>query len=72
MATSDERVQAAIDLLPSDGGEVEFNAYKAQLQAADPDNWKEDFNRMLKYNLVKTVTRRPEKGVTTVHVKRQS
>lgn len=39
MPDFDSQVQAALELLPA-SGEVEFDAYKAQLYAANPENGK--------------------------------
>ena len=57
-----DKVNAALDMLPAVGSEVEFDAYKAQLQAADPNNWRETFEFILKNNLVKKSVTRPPVG----------
>lgn len=47
-----EQVDQALTLLPSDGSEVEFDAYKAALYAANPDGGKATFTRILTNKLV--------------------
>lgn len=47
-----EQVNQALALLPSDGSEVEFDAYKAALYAANPDGGKVTFTRILTNKLV--------------------
>lgn len=45
--TIDQQMKEALDLLPVEG-EVEFDTYKAQLYAANPDGGKEAFTNLLK------------------------
>lgn len=47
-----EQDTQALELLPVEG-EVEFDAYKDQLYAANPDNGKIVFGRLLKQNAMK-------------------
>ena len=47
-----EQVEQALNLLPSDGSEVEFDAYKATLYAANPDGGKATFTRILTNKMV--------------------
>lgn len=49
--SKDAQIQAAMDLLP-ETGEVEFDAYKAQLYAQNTDRGKEVFTQLLKAKLV--------------------
>jgi len=41
-------IDAAVELLPPAGGEMEFNAYKAKLTAAEPDLARDAFTYLLK------------------------
>ncbi len=66
----DSQVQAALELLPV-SGEVEFDAYKAQLYAANPDGGKAAFQMMLKNQMVNKrldLSTRP----VTVHLSRKA
>jgi len=47
----DDLVKQALELLPA-SGTVVFDAYKAQLQTAMPDNAKDVFTHILKNNLL--------------------
>lgn len=46
-----EAVDKALNLLPAQGSEVLFDDFKAQLQQADPDNWRPTFEYILKNEL---------------------
>lgn len=63
--TTQGNIEDALDLLPPAGQEVEFNAYKAQLYAANPDTGKDAFTQILKRELVnkRLVTTEPGKHV---------
>lgn len=50
--TLDEVVKGGLDLLPPVGTEVEFEAYKAQLYAAYPNNGRDAFAHMITRNLI--------------------
>ncbi len=41
-------IDAAVEILPPAGGEMEFNAYKAKLTAAEPDLARDAFTYLLK------------------------
>lgn len=41
-------INAAVDLLPPAGGEMEFDAYKSKLFQADPDLARDAFTYLLK------------------------
>lgn len=51
-SSSQGNIEDALALLPPAGQEVEFDAYKAQLYTANPDNAKDAFTQMLKRELV--------------------
>ena len=65
----DTQVDSALALLPATG-EMEFDTYKAQLQAANPDNAKAVFTRIL---TAKLCNRRLQivEGVPTVYLSRK-
>ena len=48
-----EKIDAALALLPSDGSEIDFDAYKDSLYAAMPESGKEVFTYLLQRNMVK-------------------
>lgn len=48
--TIDQQIADALELLPVEG-EVDFDAYKAQLYAQNPDNGKVVFTHMIKNKL---------------------
>jgi len=50
MPTMQEQIDEALELLPVEG-EVDFEAYKAQLYAANPDNGKAVFTHIIKAKL---------------------
>lgn len=52
MVTQD-KIDAALALLPSDGSEVVFDAYKESLYRVMPDSGKEVFTHLLSKNMVK-------------------
>lgn len=45
-------VDAAVELLPPAGQEVEFDAYKAKLYAAYPDGGRDAFAHMIKKGVI--------------------
>jgi hypothetical protein len=60
-------VSDAIDLLPPAGQKVEFNAYKAQLYAANPNNGRDVFAHMIKRELVnKELGNNDENGIVVL------
>jgi hypothetical protein len=70
--TLDDAVQAALDLLPPAGTEVEFDAYKAQLYAVNPDNGRDAFAHILKRDLVNKQLVTTSPGVHKVMLSRVS
>lgn len=68
-ASLDEQISVALALLPVEG-EVEFDAYKAQLQTANPDNAKAVFTKIL---IAKMANRRLQivDGQPTVYLSRK-
>lgn len=52
MASFNEMVNQAIDLLPKDGSPVVFDDYKAQLYAAMPESGQAVFARLIKADLI--------------------
>jgi len=68
----DSLVAQAIDLLPSNGSTMEFNAYKEALYAAMPDHGKEAFTRMLTANLVNKSLNRDSAGNAVVLLSRKA
>lgn len=67
----DTLVAKAISLLPSNGSTMEFNAYKAALYSAMPDQGKEAFTRMLTANLITKSLTRDSNGKTAVLLSRK-
>jgi len=67
----DTLVAKAIGLLPSNGSTMEFNAYKAALYSAMPDQGKEAFTRMLTADLVNKSLSRDSNGATVVLLSRK-
>lgn len=68
----DSLVAQAINLLPSNGSTMEFNAYKEALYSAMPDHGKEAFTRMLTANLVNKSLNRDSSGATVVLLSRKA
>lgn len=68
----DDLVQAAVELLPPVGTNVEFNAYKAQLYAAYPDGGRDAFAHMIKKNVVDTKMSRDAAGKLVVMLSRKA
>jgi len=67
----DDLVKYAIDLLPPTG-QIEFNAYKAKLYAAQPDNGQEAFRRMLTADLVNKSLEQDAAGKPVVMLSRKA
>jgi hypothetical protein len=66
LQTLQESIDAAVELLPPAGQSIEFDEFKAQLYAANPDGGRDAFAYMLKNKLVKTtVTRQADKSMRT-------
>lgn len=63
--TLQDSVDAALELLPAVGQKVEFDAFKAQLYTADPDNGRDAFAYMIKQGLMqKKLEHSPEGGMS--------
>ena len=61
-----EQIDEAVAMLPPKGERVEFDTFKANLYAANPDGGRDAFAYMLKRGLVKTrVTRQADKSMLT-------
>jgi hypothetical protein len=69
--TLDDSVKAAVDLLPAVGTEMEFDAYKAKLYAADPDNGRDAFAHMIKKEIVNKKLSRDASGKIVVMLSRK-
>lgn len=65
-----DQINAAVELLPPVGQTIEFNAYKGQLYAANPDGGKDAFTFMLKNKLVKQELSSGEDGKPIVLLSR--
>lgn len=64
--TLQEQIDAAVEMLPPAGQRVEFDEFKAQLYAANPDGGKDALTYMLKNRLVTTtVVRQADKSMLT-------
>lgn len=70
--TMQESINGALELLPPVGQTVEFNVFKGQLYAADPDGGKDAFTHIIKNNLVKRDLRRNEQGEMVVDLSRKA
>jgi len=68
----DALVETAIKLLPADGSQLEFNAYKAKLYSALPDEGKDAFTRMLTANMVNKSLSRDSAGNVVVLLSRKA
>lgn len=66
-----ETIDAALELLPAAGTEVEFDQYKAQLYAAHPDAGRDAFATMLKTDQLKKRVVRGEDGKPKVMLSRK-
>lgn len=64
-------VNEAVEMLPPAGEKVEFNAYKAQLYAANPDNGRDVFAHMIKREVVKKELGRNEENAIVVLLSRK-
>jgi len=64
-------VSDALELLPK-SGEVEFNAYKAQIQTAMPDKAKDVFTYILKNGLIGKVAKYNPDGKISVYLSRKA
>jgi len=67
----DEMVGKAIELLPK-SGTVEFNAYKAQLYAALPDNGRDVLAHMIKRGMIENQLGRDSSGKVVVLLSRKA
>lgn len=70
--TLQESIDAAVNLLPPLGQEVEFNAYKAKLYAADPNNGRDAFAHMIKKEVIAKKLGSNEQGKPVVMLSRKS
>ena len=70
--TLQDSVDAAVELLPPAGQTVEFNAYKAKLFTADPNNGKDAFAYMLKGDVINKTMGRNAEGKPVVLLSRKS
>jgi len=68
----DELVVQAIALLPAVGQSVEFEAYKANLYAAIPDNGRDVFAHLIKKDLVGKKLSRDKDGNIVVMLSRKA
>jgi len=64
----DTMAKEALDLLPPNGSKVEFNAYKAQLYAANESNGKDVFTHLLKKELIGRELGRDKDGKVIVNL----
>jgi hypothetical protein len=64
-------VNEAVDMLPPKGEKVEFNAYKAKLYAANPDNGQAVFSHMIKREVVNKELGRNEENAIVVLLSRK-
>lgn len=62
----------ALDLLPANNGEVEFDAYKAQLYSQLPNNGRDVFAHMIKRDLVQKKLSRDSNGKIIVLLSRKA
>lgn len=63
-------IDSALDLLPPVGETVEFDAFKAQLYAADPDGGRDAFAHIIKRDLAKKKLTRNAEGKMVVILSR--
>lgn len=68
----DELVVQALELLPPAGQTMEFDAYKAKLYAAIPDNGRDVFAHMIKRDLVGKKLSRKSDGSVAILLSRKA
>lgn len=65
-------IDGALELLPAEGGKVEFDTFKGQLYGADPDGGKDAFTYIIKNDLVKRELERNSEGKMVVMLSRKA
>lgn len=68
MASFNEQVKQAIDLLPSADKPMLFNDYKAKLYSVNPDGGKAVFTHMIKNDLLRKSLDRDTSGNVVLNV----
>lgn len=70
--TLQQSIDGALELLPPVGQVVEFDTFKGQLYATDPDGGKDAFTHIIKNNLVKRDLVRNAEGAMVVQLSRKA
>jgi len=70
--TLDQMVDDAVALLPPTGQTIEFDAYKATLYAANPNNGRDLFSHMIRQNVISKKLSKNSSGQMVVLLSRKA